>query len=50
MFRRRRKQSDFDEELAVHLQLEADRLQEQGLTEQEAKLAARRSFGNQTRA
>lgn len=50
MFRRRRKSGDFDAELDAHLQLEADRLQEQGLSEEEARMAARRAFGNTTRA
>lgn len=49
MFRRRRKLCDFNAEIAAHLQLEAERLQEQGLPEPEAKLAARRAFGNPTR-
>jgi hypothetical protein len=33
MFRKRRKTSDFDAEIEAHLQLEADRLQEQGMSE-----------------
>jgi len=50
MFRRHRKPSDFDAELEAHLQLEADRLREQGFSEEEARMAARRAFGNTTRA
>ncbi|HEY1945799.1 MAG TPA: ABC transporter permease [Bryobacteraceae bacterium] len=51
MFRwRRRKQSDFSAELEAHLQLEADRLKEQGLGDEEALLTARRAFGNPTGA
>jgi predicted permease len=51
MFRgRRRKQSDFSAEVEAHLQLEADRLKEQGLSDKDARLAARRAFGNLTRA
>jgi predicted permease len=50
MFRRHRKPSDFDAELEAHLQLEADRLREEGLSEEEARMAARRAFGNTTRA
>jgi predicted permease len=50
VFRRRRKPSDFDAEIAAHLQLEAERLEEQGVVEREAKLAARRAFGNPTLA
>jgi hypothetical protein len=47
---RRRKQSDFSAELEAHLQLEADRLKEQGLGDEEALLTARRAFGNPTGA
>jgi putative ABC transport system permease protein len=50
MFRKRRKASDFDAEIEAHLQLEADRLQEQGMSEAEARRAARRAFGNRTLA
>jgi putative ABC transport system permease protein len=41
---------DFDAEIDAHLALEAERLQEEGLTREEARLAARRAFGNVTRA
>ncbi|MGH9653410.1 MAG: ABC transporter permease, partial [Bryobacteraceae bacterium] len=50
MFRKRRKTSDFDAEIEAHLQLEAERLQEQGMSESEARMAARRAFGNRTLA
>jgi len=50
MFGRKRKQADFDAEIEAHLQLEAERLREQGLTDEEARAAARRAFGNRTRA
>lgn len=50
MFWRQRKQSDFSAEIEAHIQLEADRLMEQGFSEKEARVAARRAFGNQTRA
>ncbi len=50
MFRRKRRQSDFAAEIEAHLRLEADRLQEEGLSEEEARLAARRAFGNVTTA
>lgn len=50
MFRKHRKASDFDAEIEAHLQLEADRLQEQGMSEAEARMAARRAFGNRTLA
>ncbi len=50
MFKRFRKAGDFDKEVEAHLLLEADRLREHGLSETEALLAARRRFGNPTRA
>jgi putative ABC transport system permease protein len=46
MFRRRRATSDFSAEIQAHIQLESERLQEQGLSEEEARAAARRAFGN----
>ena len=46
MLRRKRKQGDFDSEIAAHLQMETERMREQGLNEEEARCAARRSFGN----
>jgi putative ABC transport system permease protein len=46
MLRRKRPQSDFEAEIEAHLQLEADRLRAEGLSEEEAPLAARRAFGN----
>lgn len=49
MFRRRREMSDFNAEIEAHLQLEIDRLREQGLTEEAARTAARRAFGNVTK-
>src|SRR5271154_2665472 len=50
MFRRKRKTSDFSSEIEAHLQLEAERLREQGLNEENARTAARRAFGNVTHA
>jgi predicted permease len=50
MFRRRGSSSDFNTEIEAHIQLEVDRLREQGLSEREAQSAARRSFGNVTQA
>jgi predicted permease len=47
---RKRKQNDFDAEIAAHLQLETERLREQGLSEEDARAAARRAFGNVTQA
>jgi len=41
---------DFREEIRAHVDLEADRLREQGLSPEEARAAARRSFGNVTAA
>src|ERR1700745_2925901 len=46
MFRRKRKLEDFTSEIEAHLQLEIERLREQELSEDEARAAARRSFGN----
>ena len=48
MFRRKRKASDFGAEIEAHIQLETERLQEQGVSYEEARTAARRSFGNVT--
>jgi putative ABC transport system permease protein len=46
MFRRKRSTSDFQAEIEAHLQLEADRLREQGLPGEEARARAHREFGN----
>jgi hypothetical protein len=45
VFGRQRKLHDFTSEIAAHLQLEVDRLREHGLSEEEARATARRSFG-----
>jgi predicted permease len=45
-----RNPDDFREEIRAHVELEADRLREQGLRPEEARDAARRSFGNVTSA
>jgi putative ABC transport system permease protein len=50
VFRRRRPVDDFAAEIESHLQLEIDRLQAEGLTADEARAAARRTFGNTTLA
>lgn len=50
MFRRKRTASDFSTEIEAHIQSESERLQEQGLSEDEARDAARRAFGNVMRA
>jgi predicted permease len=46
MFGRKRKLDDFASEIEAHLQLEIERFEEQGLSEEQARAAARRSFGN----
>ena len=48
MFPKNRKLDDFTSEIEAHLQLEIERLQDQGLSADEARAAARRSFGNVT--
>jgi predicted permease len=48
MFRRRRKLSEFSAEIDAHIQLEIERLQEHGLSDEDARAAARRAFGNVT--
>ncbi|MGA8024829.1 MAG: ABC transporter permease, partial [Candidatus Acidiferrales bacterium] len=50
MFGRKRAASDFGAEIEAHIELEVERLREQGLGEDEARTAARRAFGNVTRA
>src|SRR5580658_3156427 len=50
MFRWGRKASDSGAETEAHIQLEMERLQESGLTADEARAAARRAFGNVTQA
>lgn len=46
MFRRRRNTEDFAEEIKAHLALEADELQREGLSEEQARRQARVEFGN----
>ncbi len=46
MFRRNRKTDDFAEEIRAHLELEADELRSEGLSEEEAHRRARVAFGN----
>jgi predicted permease len=50
MSRRKRESTDFGAEIEAHIELEVERLREQGLSEEEARTAARRAFGNVTRA
>ena len=46
MFRRRRSADDFAEEIKSHLELEADALQRDGVSDDEARRRARVAFGN----
>src|SRR5882762_3701353 len=46
MFRLRRSADDFAEEIKSHVELEADELQSEGLSEKEARRRAREEFGN----
>ncbi|HEY9141714.1 MAG TPA: ABC transporter permease [Bryobacteraceae bacterium] len=48
--RRKRCDEDFAQEISAHLELETDRLREEGLSEAEARAAAHRAFGNVTSA
>ena len=50
IFGRKRQARDFKAEIEAHLQLETERLREQGLSEEEAHNAACRAFGNVTKA
>ena len=50
IFRRGRNTSDFGAEIEAHIELEAERLREEGLSEDDARAAAHRAFGNTTRA
>jgi hypothetical protein len=50
IFRRKRSPSDFAAEIEAHLELETEQLKERGLSEEEARVAARRAFGNVTQA
>jgi hypothetical protein len=50
MFRRKRKSADFRAEIEAHIDLECERLQEQGMSRREAEASAHRAFGNVTQA
>ena len=50
MFGRKRKASDFSDEVRSHIEIETQRLREQGLSEAEARARAQQTFGNVTRA
>lgn len=47
-WRQRRSDGDFADEVAAHLQLEADQLEREGMPADDARFAARREFGNVT--
>ena len=49
MFPGKRTTRDFKAEIEAHIELETDRLQEQGLSYDDARAAAHRAFGNVTR-
>jgi hypothetical protein len=46
MFKRRRSADDFAEEIKAHLELEADQLEEEGCSDEEARRRARLEFGS----
>ena len=48
MFKRKpkRDESDFNAEVEAHIAIEVDRLKEQGMNDEEARMVARRAFGN----
>jgi hypothetical protein len=46
MFKRKRSAEDFAEEIKAHLELEADELKGEGLSQEEARRKARVEFGN----
>jgi predicted permease len=50
MMRRKRETSDFSAEIDAHIQLEAERLREQGMSDEAAQAAAYRMFGSPRRA
>ena len=46
MFRRKRSAEDFAEEIKAHLEFEAEDLEREGVSKDEAQWKARREFGN----
>src|SRR5580698_9017822 len=50
MFGHKREANDFGAEIEAHIELETERLQEQGLSPEDARAAAHWAFGNVTRA
>jgi hypothetical protein len=50
LWRSTRQANEFSVEIEAHIAHEAERLREQGLSERDARDAARRAFGNVTKA
>ncbi len=50
LFHREQFASELDEEMRLHLELRAQRLRERGMSAEEARMAARREFGNRAAA
>jgi putative ABC transport system permease protein len=50
MFRRRRPESDFSEEIRAHLELEEEAMRDAGASSEDARAKARRAFGSPTSA
>jgi putative ABC transport system permease protein len=50
MFRRKRPTQDFSDEMEAHIQLEIERLREQGLSDEAARGTAHKMFGSKRRA
>src|SRR5437867_3531186 len=48
LWKRRRSQADFSQEVESHIEIETERLIGEGLPPDEARAAARRAFGNVT--
>ena len=46
MFKRKRSAEDFKAEIEAHLELEAEDLRQEGMSEDEARRKARREFGS----
>jgi len=50
MFKRKRTAEDFADEIQAHIELEAEELRREGLSEENARWNARRTFGSVRRA
>jgi len=48
IFRGRKRETDLDDELQAHIEIEAHHLLSEGFSPEEAKAQARRTFGNRT--